>query len=87
MRLTKTVDVEFDVDLDDFDTSELIEQVERWGFVVMDKDESDTPDNLKDKIHMLKEDFINWHQFGMKNEDFENILKEFFKDTIDEYIM
>lgn len=79
--------VDVDVELDDFVTDDLIEELEARGFIVMDKDDSDGPEHLKDNIHRLKEDFINWYQFGMKNENFENRLKEFFKETIGEYIV
>ena len=78
--------VDVEVDLDDFVTDDLIEELEDRGFIVMDKDDSDGPEHLKDNIHRLKEDFIEWYQFGMKNENFENRLKEFFKETINEYI-
>lgn len=78
--------VDVDVELDDFVTDDLIEELEARGFIVMDKDDSDGPEHLKDNIHRLKEDFINWYQFGMKNENFERTMKEFFKETIGEYI-
>ena len=83
---TVNVNANVDVDLDDFNTEDLIEELEIRGFIVMDKDDSDGPEHLKDNIHKLKEDFINWYQFGMKNENFEASMKEFFKETIDEYI-
>lgn len=79
--------VDVDVDLDDFNTDELIDELEARGYIVMDKDDSGAPESLKDQIHNLKEDFILWHNFGMKNEVFERILKEFFKETIGEYIV
>ncbi len=72
------------VDLADFDIADLIEEVESCGYVVMEKE--DAVDYEK-KIHALKDDFINWYQFGMKNENFEKVMKEFFKDTIDEYVV
>lgn len=79
--------VDVEVELDDFVTDDLIEELEVRGFIVMDKDDSDGPEHLKDNIHRLKEDFINWYQFGMKNENFEKTMKEFFKETIGEYIV
>lgn len=79
--------VDVDVDLDDFNTDELVDEVEARGFIVMNKDDSDAPGSLKDQIHHLKDDFILWQNFGMKNEVFERILKEFFKETIGEYIV
>jgi|694.fasta_scaffold01392_36 hypothetical protein len=94
--VTKTVyrevAVDVDIDLDDYDTDELIAEIEdrdggnKW--LVVDKLDTDfvAPD-VEDKIRDLKEDFLNWYQFGMKNENFEKALKEFFKDTIDEFII
>lgn len=83
---TVNVNANVDVDLDDFNTEDLIEELEIRGFIVMDKDDSDGPEHLKDNIHRLKEDFILWKDLGMKNEVFERILKDFFKETINEYI-
>lgn len=86
MKVTKYTEVEVDVDLDDFSTEDLIETLESHGYVVIDKDSDDAPAYYQKHIHTLKEDFINWYQFGMKNENFEKTMKQFFKDTIDEYI-
>lgn len=83
---TVNVNANVDVDLDDFNTDDLIEELEIRGFIVMDKDHSDGPEYLKDNIHKLKDEFINWYQFGMKNENFEKIMKQFFINTIDEHI-
>ena len=82
----KTVDIEVDVDADDLDKDELIEAVESMGYLVIDKDDCDSPDVMKEKILLLKDDFLNWYQFGMSNEVFEKTLKQFFLDTVDEYI-
>ena len=73
-----------DVDLSDFDIQDLIEEVERSGYTVTSADEAA---NYEKKIEDLRGDFINWYECGMKNETFEKILKEFFKDTIGEYIV
>lgn len=79
--------VEVDVDLDDFQSDELIDELEARGYIVMDKDDSDAPESIRNEIQKLKDDFINWYQFGMKNENFEKTMKQFFKETIGEYIV
>lgn len=81
----KTVDtyVEVDVDLDEFDDTDLIDELKSRGYEVTDKDDTIY---YEDHIHSLKEDFLNWYQLGMKNESFEKTMKHFFLDTIDEYI-
>lgn len=76
--------VDVDVDLDDFDDGELIDELRERGYSVESKDEVTA---LEDQILTLKDDFINWYQFGMKNETFEKILQKFFKDTIDEHVI
>lgn len=83
--VTKTIytNVEVDVDLDDFGTDDLIDELELRGFTVANKEDSI---QYEDRIFSLKEDFINWYQFGMTNEKFEKTLKQFFLDTVNEYI-
>lgn len=84
VMVRKTIDV--DLNLDEFEITELIDELEKQGYIILDKSYQVTPDDLKDKIYMLKEDFLNWYQLGMSNERFEKTLKQFFLDTIDEYI-
>lgn len=81
---TICTEVEVDVDLEDFSTNDLIDELRERGYSVEAKDEVTA---LEDQILSLKEDFINWYQFGMKNENFEKIMQKFFKDTIDEYVV
>lgn len=78
---------EVTVDLNDFETDELRDEIESRGLTVIDPDDSDGPDFYKDRIRTLKSDFINWKDFGMSNERFEDVLKQFFKDTVDDYIV
>lgn len=80
-------EVEVEIDASDLDVDELIEAVEALGLTVIDDDAEDSPENLKKHIECLREDFINWKDCGMSNEKFEGILKSFFKDTIDDYIV
>ena len=84
VRKTVETYVEVDIGLDEFVTDELLDELESRGFSVRAADDSK---HYEDHILSLKEDFINWYQFGMKNENFEKILKEFFKDTIDEHVV
>jgi len=79
----KDIEVEVDIDARDFSTDELIEELRSRGHEVIEIEERNA---IEDNIRNLREDFINWYQFGMKNEDFEKTLKKFFFDTIDEYI-
>lgn len=81
--VTKYVETAVDVDLEDFENDELIEELEARGYAVLEKNDT----TLEDQIRDLREDFITWYQFGMKNENFEKIMKEFFKETIDEHIL
>lgn len=84
--ITKSIEtiVDVNVDLDDFDTDDLIDELEERGYSVEAKDEVTA---LEDQIRNLKEDFVLWKDLGMKNEMFEKIMQNFFKDTIDEYIL
>lgn len=83
--VTKSVEtfVDVDVDLDDFNTDELIGELEDRGYTVLSKNDLN---HYEDHISSLKEDFLNWYQFGMSNENFEKTMKQFFLNTIDEYI-
>lgn len=79
--------VDVNVELSDFGIEDLIDEVERRGYKVQTPDDIDEATEIEKCILNLKEDFINWYALGMKNENFEKILKEFFKDTVNEYIM
>ena len=52
-RKTVSVDVDVDVDIDDFDSEDLIDELEHRGYVVLDKDE--------EKIRETNSDRILWH--------------------------
>jgi spore coat polysaccharide biosynthesis predicted glycosyltransferase SpsG len=77
-------EVAVDVELDDFNTDELIDELEERGYSIQAKDEVTA---LEDQIRNLKEDFVLWKDLGMKNEMFEKIMQNFFKETIDEHVI
>lgn len=80
-------EVEVEVDVDDFDRDELIEAVEQLGLVVVDPDDSESPEGLKDRIRKLSYEYLEWHHFGMSEERFQNVMKQFFLDTLNEHIL
>ena len=52
-RRTVTVDVDVDVEIEDFDSEDLINELEHRGYVVLDKDE--------EKVRETNSDRILWH--------------------------
>ena len=77
---TVTVDVDVDVDLDDFDTDDLVYELESRGFkgVVGDeKEELPSTDYLSDSIYKLYKDYIT-----VSPEIFNKELKRFFRDVL-----
>lgn len=71
------VDVDVDIDLSDFDTEELIEEVENRGLQIFDKEDSGAmSDSMKDEIYNLYRDYID-------GKDFERNLKMFFENNLD----
>jgi ACT domain-containing protein len=52
-RRTVTVDVDVDVEIEDFDSEDLINELEYRGYVVLDKDE--------EKVRETNSDRILWH--------------------------
>jgi len=81
MLVRKTVyqdiDVEVDVDLSDFDTDELIEEIEsRESWMVIDKEDSGAfSESMKDEIYNLYRDYVTGNNFDRK-------LKKFFEENI-----
>ena len=75
------------VDLSDIETDDLIDEVERRGYEVHDANAKEEAESTIDEIHNLYQAFINWKDFGNKNESFECDLKEFFKVTLDRYVV
>jgi hypothetical protein len=49
-RKTVSVDVDVDVDIDDFDSEDLINELEYRGYVVLDKDEEKVRETNSDRI-------------------------------------
>ena len=77
---TKTVReyVELDVhfDLEDFETNELIEELEDRGLNVIDKEDSGSmSDAAMDEIYELYRDYVSGNEFERK-------LKEFFEGQL-----
>ena len=52
-----------------------------------DEDIVNEAESTIDEIHNLYQAFINWKDFGNKNESFERDLKEFFKVTLGRYVI
>ena len=90
--VTKTVyrevAVEVDVDLEDYDTDELIEEIEyrdggnKWEVIDKNNTEFVAP-RVYDEIFSFYQDYILWKDLGMKNETFERIANKFFEDHLD----
>lgn len=49
-RRTVTVDVDVDVDIDDFDTEDLIDELEHRGYAIVDKSEEKVRETNSDRI-------------------------------------
>ena len=79
--------VSVQIDLSDFETEHLITEVERRGYEVHDANSKEESECTLDEIHNLYQAFINWKDFGNKNESFECDLKEFFKVTLGRYVI
>jgi hypothetical protein len=75
------------LDLNNFDTDDLITELEDREYRVMMPGEID--ENMEafektvDEIHNLYQAFIHWKDFAMKDSTFESDLKKFFEATID----
>jgi ACT domain-containing protein len=52
-RKTVTVDVDVDVDIDDFDTEDIINELEHRGYAIVDKDEEKVRETDSDRILWL----------------------------------
>jgi ACT domain-containing protein len=68
-RRTVTVDVDVDVDINDFDTDDLIDELEDRGYVVLDKDEKKARETNSERIlWLIRQSYItdtpeNFHKF------------------------
>ena len=81
-RIVTEIDV--DVDLEDFETDDLLDEIENRGFMVIEKEESGAMSAAtKDEIYTFYQDYILWKDLGMKNETFEKIANKFFEDHLD----
>ena len=75
------------LDLNNFDTDDLIAELEDREYRVMMPGEidenSEALEKTVDEIHNLYQAFIHWKDFAMKDSTFESDLKKFFEATID----
>lgn len=78
------VDIDVDIDLEDFDTDELIAEIEsRTGrFMIDNEDAGSISEAAKDEIYAFYQNYILWKDCGMKNESFEQIANKFFEDNL-----
>ena len=76
-------EVQVDVDLDDFDTDDLIEEIENRGFFLLDQDDSGAmSESAKDDIYNLYRDFVRWDKNEMPDNGFVLSLKKFFEENL-----
>ena len=75
------------IDLNQFDTDDLITELEDREYRVMMPGEidenSEALEKTVDEIHNLYQAFVHWKDFAMKDSTFESDLKKFFEVTID----
>jgi len=75
-RKTVSVDVDVDVDIDDFDTDDLIDELEYRGFVVLDKNEEKARETDSERILWL----IRQSYITDTPENFRKFLERKFLD-------
>ena len=75
-------EIEVDIDAGDLDTEQLIEAVEELGYVVYDKDDGDSPENIRDEIYDLYRDFVQWDNNEIPDNGFVLSLKKFFEENL-----
>lgn len=71
ITVTETIDVDIQVDLDQFDTDDLINEVEKRGHTVIELDNGN-PQEISDRIYTLYRDYVD-------GSCFEEKLKRFFE--------
>jgi len=83
--------INVNIDISDFDTDDLIEEIERRKYRVMEPGQIDEDvealHRQTDEIHNLSHAFILWKDCGLKDSTFERDLKKFFEVTIDKVIL
>ena len=83
---TVTTEVDVYVDLSDFDTLELREELERRGLCITDEEDSGAvSEAAKDEIYELYRDFIEWELAVPPT--FGRILKKFFSEQLDKVVL
>ena len=75
-RRTVTVDVDVDVDIDDFDTGDLIDELEHRGYVVLDENEDRARETNSERILWL----IRQSYITDTPENFRKFLERKFLD-------
>lgn len=80
-------EIEVDIDAGDMNTDELIEAVEELGYVVFDKDDYDSPENIRDEIYDLYRDFVDWDNNRLPDNGFVLSLKKFFSEHLDKVVL
>jgi len=79
--------VNVQIDLNQVDTDDLMEEIERRDYRVLMPGETDENveafERTLDEIHNLYQAFLCWKDFSMKDSTFESDLKKFFEATID----
>ena len=79
------------IDLNQIDTDDLMEEIERRDYRVLMPGETDENtealERTLDDINSLLDSFYAWKDGGLKNEWFESELKSFFESTIDKKVL
>ena len=85
---TITTEVDVYVDLSDFDTFELCEELESRGLCVTDEEDSGAvSEAAKDEIYDLYRDFVEWDNNRMPDNGFVLSLKKFFSEQLDKVVL
>jgi len=80
ITISKDVYVDVDVDLSDFEISDLIEELERQDYIVTHKDDFPSlNEQAKDQLYKIYRDYTF---FGKDSVFFEKGLKDFFEDHL-----
>lgn len=83
--------LEIEVRPTQFETDELIEELESRGYNAYKDDEitaqEEELENLKDHLHAVYRDFLLWKDLGMKDSSFEQTLIKFFDVSLDERVI
>lgn len=83
-RVITEVDIDVDIDLEDFDTNDLISEIEARTnrFLIDNEDSGSISDAAKDEIYNLYRDYLSWDDNWMSSDAFANKLKNFFEGQL-----